>query len=334
MLSRSFADQGLKVRVRRNPRARRARLSGKRKDLLDSEDSSDERLGGGGGGGIDPSSYNAAMHYASGSTLAPTMSSKRIRNEDPNHSYPLYDQQSGSTMSSLVHQRPSEYPTSSSIRRYEYQDQQSSQQRERRYTDSVVRGNPYIDSQQQQRISLHSQPGGTERWQNHDARAQMSRSGPQARYSVENPSHPPRGGEMLRPGYYLEDGYNTAISRQFIPKGSMGAAIERPHNQSTSGWKMYGEHPAAHHQPNNNYARDDHPSASGLPMEEYSSRPPGSRTTLPPLRVAWSPPTRSQAPYIDDRRMRPSSRGEPYPRGMPQISSKGPQRPPPNQQHW
>ncbi|MCO5590218.1 hypothetical protein L7F22_044187 [Adiantum nelumboides] len=40
-LSRSFADQGLKVRVRKNPRARRARASGKRKELGGSDEDSD-----------------------------------------------------------------------------------------------------------------------------------------------------------------------------------------------------------------------------------------------------------------------------------------------------
>lgn len=40
-LSRSFADQGLKVRVRKNPRARRARASAKRKELGGSDDDSD-----------------------------------------------------------------------------------------------------------------------------------------------------------------------------------------------------------------------------------------------------------------------------------------------------
>lgn len=40
-LSRSFADQGLKVRVRKNPRARRGRASGKRKELGGSDEDSD-----------------------------------------------------------------------------------------------------------------------------------------------------------------------------------------------------------------------------------------------------------------------------------------------------
>lgn len=40
-LSRSFADQGLKVRVRKNPRARRSRASGKRKELGGSDEDSD-----------------------------------------------------------------------------------------------------------------------------------------------------------------------------------------------------------------------------------------------------------------------------------------------------
>lgn len=41
LLSKSFADQGLKVRVRKNPRARRLRGNGKRKEILNSDEDSD-----------------------------------------------------------------------------------------------------------------------------------------------------------------------------------------------------------------------------------------------------------------------------------------------------
>ncbi|UZJ53510.1 hypothetical protein CBS101457_002830 [Exobasidium rhododendri] len=44
LLSKSFADQGLKVRVRKNPRARRSKYNRKRKGPGESDDDSDERL--------------------------------------------------------------------------------------------------------------------------------------------------------------------------------------------------------------------------------------------------------------------------------------------------
>ena len=80
LLSKSFADQGLKVRVRKNPRVRRGRMGGKRKETMDSDEESDER----------PVSADVGLHAYE---PIPSTAIKRAKSNGQDYARRMYDQQ-------------------------------------------------------------------------------------------------------------------------------------------------------------------------------------------------------------------------------------------------